>query len=98
MPLQKAYWLPGLSLYIISLHLLNLCLNLQAIIVIAKLSFWINKPFLPSLIEALDQCMQKSYVQKVKTDITPDFVHSDYQDLVTLLYKQVTDIDGRYFI
>jgi hypothetical protein len=42
--------------------------------------------------------MEKSYVQKLKTDITPDFVHSDYEDLVTLLYRQVTDIDGRYFI
>ena len=96
--IATAYWLPGFSLYIISLHLPYLCLTLQAIIIIAKLSFWINKPFLPSLIEALDQYMEKSYVQKLKKDITPDFVHSDHEDLVTLLYRQVTDIDGRYFI
>jgi len=66
--------------------------------IIAKISFWINKPFLPSVTEALDQYKQNSYVQKLKTDITPDFIHSDHQDLVTLLYRQVTHIDGRFFV
>ena len=73
-----------------------LCLNFQALIIIAKLSFWINKPFLPSVTEALDQYKQKGYVQKLKT-ITHDFMHSGHQDFVTLLYWQVTHIDGMYF-
>jgi hypothetical protein len=78
--------------------LLDLCLNFQAIIIIAKLSFWINKPFLPSVTEALDQYKQKGYVQKLKTDITPDFIHSGHHDFVALLHRQVpTHIDGMYF-
>ena len=67
-------------------------------IIIAKLSFWMDKPFLPSVTEALHQYKQTSYVQKLKTDITPAFLPSDHQDLVTLLYEQVTHIDGRYFV
>jgi len=67
---------------------------LVSIITIAKLSFWINKPFLSSVREALDQYKQKGYVQKLKTDITPDFIHSGHQDYVTLLYQYVTHIDG----
>ena len=73
-------------------------LNLQAIIIIAKLSFWINKPFLPSVREALDQYMQKGYVQQLKTNITSNLIHCGHQDLVTLLYRQVTHLDGRYFV
>jgi len=78
--------------------LLYLCLQFQAIIIIAKLSFWINKPFLPSVEEALDQFKQKGYLQKLKTDITPDLIHSGHQDFTTLLYRQVTHIDGMYFV
>ncbi len=73
-------------------------LYFQAIIIIAKLSFWINKPFLLSVTEALDQYKQNNYVQKLKTDITPDFMDSGHQDLITLLYRQVTHIDGRHFV
>ena len=79
-------------------HLLYLCLNLQAIIIIAKLSFWINKPLLPSVKEALNKYKQNGYVQKLKTDITADFMDSGHQDLVTLFYDQVTHLDGRYFV
>src|SRR6266550_3287303 len=84
-----------------SFHLLYSSLNFQAIIIIAKLSFWINKPFLPSVTEALDQYKQiEGYAQKLKTDITPDFMHSGHhwQDFVTLLSRQVTHIDGMYFV
>jgi len=81
-----------------SFHLLYSSLNFQAIIIVAKLSFWINKPFLPSVTEALNQYKQKGYVQKLKTDITPDFMHSDHYDLVALLYRQVTHIDGMYSV
>ena len=75
-----------------------LCLNFQAIIIIAKLSFWINKPFMPSVREALDQYKQRGYVQKLKAHTTPDFIDSDHQDFVTVLYQQVTHIDGMYFV
>ena len=98
MPLQQAYWLPGLSLYITPLHSLYFCLNIQAIIVIAKQSFWINKPFLLSVTEALDQYKQEVYVQKLKTDITHDSLYSGHQDFITFLHWQVTHIDGMYFV
>ena len=48
--------------------------------------------------EALDQYEQKGYFQKLKANITPGFMHSGHPDLVTLLYKQVTHIDGKYFV
>jgi len=72
------------------------CQVLVSIIIIAKLSFWINKPFLSSVTEALDQYKQKGYVQKLKADITLDFTtHAGHQDFITLLYMQVTHmIDG----
>ena len=73
-------------------------LNYRAIIIIAKLSFWINKPFLASVTEAFVLYKQKGYVQKLKTDIAPDFICAGHQDFVTLLYKQVTHIDGMYFV
>ncbi len=75
-----------------------LCLIFQAIIIIAKLSFWIKKSLLLSVIEALDQYGQQGYVQKLKTDITLDFIHSGNQDLASLLYQQVTYIDGMYIL
>jgi len=54
---------------------------------------------MPSVTEALDQYKQKGYAQKLKTDITPDFMHSGQQDFVTLLNMQVTLIDGTvYFV
>ncbi len=53
---------------------------------------------MPSVTEALDQYKQKGYAQKLKIDISPEFMQSGHQDLVTLLYKQVTHIDGRYFV
>ena len=84
--------------YIVPFHSLRLFLNFQAIVIIAKLSFWINKPFLASVREALDQYKKKGYVQKLKTDITPHFMQSDHEDFVTLLYSEVTHIDGMSFI
>ena len=48
--------------------------------------------------EALDQYKQRGYAQKLKTDITPDFLHSGHLDLATLLYKQVADIDGKSLV
>jgi len=69
------------------------CQLLVAIVTVAKLSFWIKKPFQQSLREALNQYRQRDYAQKLKTDITPDFIHSSYHDLVTLLYMQVPHVD-----
>ena len=48
--------------------------------------------------EAWDRFKQKGYAQKLKTDITPDFMNSGHQDFITLLYGQVACIDGRCFI
>jgi hypothetical protein len=63
-------------------------------IIVAKLSFWINKPFLASVTEALKQYKQVTgCIQRLKTDITPDVMHCSHQDLVTLLYKEVTYIE-----
>ena len=54
---------------------------------------------MPSVTEALDQYEQKGYVQKLKTGIViPDFLHFGHNDVVTILYRQVTDIDGMYFV
>ena len=47
--------------------------------------------------KALDQFKQKGYVQALKTEITTDFIHSGYQDLVEFLYN-VADIEGMCFI
>ena len=82
----------------IPFYLLYLCLNFQATIIIANLSFWINKPFLPSVAEAMDQYKQKGHVQKLKTDITPNSMHCDHHNFVTFLYEQVTHIDGMHFV
>ena len=57
-----------------------------------------NKPFLLSVTEALDQYKQKGYVQKLKTDITPGSLYPGHQDFITVLYRQVTQIDGMYFV
>ena len=65
---------------------------------IVKLSFWINKPFQPSVAEALDQYKEIGCAQQLKTDITPDFMHSGHQDFVTLLNGLLTRIDGMYFV
>ncbi|KAF8729825.1 hypothetical protein AX14_005990 [Amanita brunnescens Koide BX004] len=61
------------------------CQVLASLVIIAKLSYWINKPFLAAVMEALDHFKQKGYVQALKTD----FIHSGYQDLVYILYKVV---------
>jgi hypothetical protein len=45
----------------------------------------------------MDQYKQNGYLQKLKTDITPELMHSGHHDLATLLCRQVTHIDGKYF-
>ena len=46
----------------------------------------------------MDQYKQKGYAQKLKTDITPEFMHSGHQDFITLLNRKVTHIDGMSFV
>ena len=54
---------------------------------------------MPSVTEAFDQYKQKGYVQKLKTDMTPDSMHCGHQDLATLLFSQVNhQVDGRSFV
>jgi len=70
------------------------CQILVSIIIIAKLSFWIDASLQLSVAQALYQYKQKGYIQKLKTDITADLLHYGHKDLVTLLYRKVTHIDG----
>jgi hypothetical protein len=48
--------------------------------------------------EALDQFKQRGFVEKLKTNITPNLMYSAYQDFVEFLHNQVTGIDGMCFI
>jgi len=71
------------------------CQVLAAIVIMAKLSFWINKPFLESFMEALDQFKtQQDYVEKIQTHITSESEmpsEDDKEALVSFLYKLVID-------
>jgi len=71
------------------------CQVLISIILIAQLSFWVDKPFLPSIIESLDQYKQKGYIQKLKTNITADVIHSGYP-VVKFLNQLMKDIWVKY--
>jgi len=72
------------------------CQILAAIMIIAKLSFWINlnKPFMESIIEAFDQFKSQDYAQNLKACITPESMPPDNEasKLVSFLYKQITNI------
>jgi hypothetical protein len=65
-------------------------------VIIAKLSFWINlnKPFMESIIEVVDQFKSQDYAQNLKACITSEFMPSHNEDskLVSFLYKQITNI------
>lgn len=63
-------------------------------IIIAKLSFWMNKPFMESIIEAFDQFKSQDYVQNLKACITSESMPSDNEvsKLVSFLYKQIANI------
>jgi len=65
---------------------------LVSLITICRLSFWINQSFAPSLTEAINQYKQRGYVQKLKSDITPDIMHLGHQDLLTFLCKLAANI------
>jgi hypothetical protein len=90
--------MPDLSLYINPSHFYTHANTVKAIIIIIKLSFWIHKPFLQSLVEAYDQFKNKEYLKYIKTGITPASMPSGHENLVAFLYKHINDINGMYFI
>jgi len=90
--------MPDLSLYINLFHFYTYANTVKAIIIIVKLSFWINKPFLQSLVEGFDQFKTKEYLKNVKTGITPTSMPSGHGNLVPFLYKYINDTNGMYFI
>jgi len=65
------------------------CQVVVAINIIAKLSFWIKRPYLQSIMEALKQFRKHDYVQKLKTHITSESVQCGHEELAEFLYKQV---------
>jgi len=84
---------------------LTACQILIAIIVIAKLSFWIMEPvetfttiakqeeqFQQSIVDALDEFISEGYVKKLKTGITKELLPSGHQDLLVFLYDQIEKI------
>jgi len=65
---------------------------LVAIVIIAKLSFWINKPILESFMEALDQFKtRQDYMERIQTHITSESMPDNNEALVSFLYKLVID-------
>ena len=69
--------------------------------IIAKLSFWILQPprkkksvitklsFEDFILGALDEFRKGGYVEKLKTSITPDSLHSNKDDLLKFLSNQI---------
>ena len=64
----------------------------KAINIIAKLSFWIRKPFKTSIMEALGQFKEQGYVNKLKTQITFEVLPTGRGDLFCFLYDQIKNI------
>lgn len=54
-------------------------------VVATKLSFWIKKPFMESIMDALGQLNEQGYVTKLKAQITPDTIPSGDKELLTFL-------------
>ena len=61
-------------------------------VIVTKLSFWIKKPFMQSIMDALDQLKQQGYTMKLKAQITPDTIPSGEKELLEFLYNKVTCI------
>ena len=60
--------------------------------ILAKLSFWIKKPFKTSIIDSFHQFMKQGYVEKLKAQITPEALPTEHSALVQFLYDQVINI------
>jgi len=67
------------------------CQIIVAMIIICKLSFWINKPFKYSIIEALDQFKSQGYEKKLKNSITSQSLPKDKEELLNFLYDLIKD-------
>jgi len=63
----------------------------SANIIVTKKSFWIKKPIVESIPEALDHFKRDGNVEKLKTRINSKSLPSDPQYLITFLYDQIKD-------
>lgn len=61
-------------------------------IIIGRISFWINKPFEESITDALDQFKKQSYVEKLKTHITLESMSTNDKELWRFLYDLIIHI------
>ena len=61
-------------------------------IIIARLSFWIHNPFYKSFEEALEPFKKGGYIEKLKTQITPESMPSNKKDLLEFLYNLIIHI------
>ena len=57
--------------------------------IIARQSFWIMKPFMESIMDALEQFKTHGYAEKLKTHITCDSIPPRHEDVVAFLYDQI---------
>ena len=64
----------------------------KAIIIITKSSFFIMKPFIESVMDALDQFKSHGYAEKLKSQITLDTIPPRHEDLLIFLYDQIVNI------
>lgn len=58
-------------------------------IIIARQSFWIVKPFNNSVVDALEQFKSHGYEEKLKAQITSAAVPPAHHDLLEFLYDQI---------
>ena len=61
-------------------------------IIIARISFWIHKPFYESLKEALESFKKDGYIEKLKTQITSESMPSNKEDMLEFLYNLIIHI------
>ena len=61
-------------------------------VIATKQSFWIKKPFVQSIMDALGQLEQQGYVTKLKTQITPNTIPSGDKELLEFLYNKAINI------
>ena len=64
----------------------------KVINIIARLSFWIMKPFKESIMEALQQFKSHGYAEKLKIHLTSDSIPPEHEDLLAFLYDKIHNI------
>ena len=60
--------------------------------IIAKLSFWIMKPFEEFITDGFAQFRKEGYVEKLKKNITSESLSSNRGVLVEFLYNQIAHV------